>query len=78
MYKIKKISDIDILFINDQPAVCPFKNSIAIQGSLNQLELVGNDCNSRCPFFKKNDSNNLTFLCKNVTVDLTNDLIIDL
>ena len=77
MYKIKKISDIDILFINDQPSVCPFKNGIAIQDKFNQLQIIGNECSSRCPLFKKNNNNKLTFLCKNVTVDLTNDLIRD-
>ena len=78
MYKIKKISDIDILFINNQPAVCPFKNGIAIQDKFNQLQIIGNDCSTRCPFFLKNDSNKLTLLCKNITVDLTTDLISDL
>lgn len=53
MNNIKNINGIDVLFINEKPATCPFKNAIPIQDKFNQLQIINNECSSACPHFIK-------------------------
>jgi hypothetical protein len=66
---IKTVNNTDVLFINDKPAQCPYKQAIPIQDKFGSLQLINTECNSQCPFFDLNE-NFVTLLCSKLPVSI--------
>lgn len=69
-HTIKEQQGVKVLHVNDKPCVCPFRTGVPVQDKFGQLAVVGNDCNSLCPFFNQVSDNNLNLLCLGIVSEI--------
>lgn len=50
-YTLQKTGNFQVLKINGEPTVCPFRTQAPVQDNYGRLQIISQACDSRCPMF---------------------------